>query len=879
MLDERLGRPLSRTTAARHSTRTRCMRSRHTTGTGPNGQSCRAGHSTSYSRPSPPKSTLRHAVAAVVDANCLPIMAYNRQGVPLDEAVNNFRKEITDEVEAALAEFCAARNACVAAVRVPTEVLTLTFSYCRNYFDLTAAARVCRYWRGTILSARKLWEYVSIRFSLSRGNWGSALKTALDRAGAALWFMKLFFIASTLENELLVSLMKPTFENLAHLWVYEQFPEGDFVFGAIIKLPAPRLETVLFGSEGTTMLRLPDDLFAGHAPKLRCIWLVNTLLPEALPADATTFNAVTEVAYHDLQVMGTAEIARTCRLCPKLENFTILANSWIVEGEETPTDFVSPTLKNICIRNFLAHGIISQIIDFNMSMRSQAHAHGGCHLHLLDQNSLYATLPLTIIRNPRRVQLTFEPSMEHHITDMSVTLFASHHDTDTETSHAAGVEYLPIHSAIDALALGACTGLLKSVQKLAIADSLLAVALATRCLPPDSMPQLEHLTIHITPWATVPLPSLFALFGDRMNASDTLSEVRITAREAKDGFHVTQAVELDARAVDTFLPLSVHTLTLFSVRLIHLMDVPRFEPSGRAREDGRRWTWVGHENDEIDDDKANVLVLPYIPHFEEKKGMDPSQMLLPPSRSSSCTSEVMGIDRQESNQSRPGRVRSASLPNAHTSLSLNPEARLRRVRSLSQSDACSLAWDYPWAVHRSPDYCECGEEECIARLRAYSRIAGSRSKVSSRQHSRRPSGSDVRRGRSPGTQHSNVERERQRSEEVRPACFPSGMHRDSQNPRSQSCSPSQSPIESQVEVECTLAPPTAPDPSVLVSSTAALKPRPFSRPPAPDCVIDLNLPAVRVVYETAIPPGDRDPFFKYDVRWWLTNDTFNGLVV
>ena len=503
-----------------------------------------------------------------------------RCSVPTATAISELHKAVVNEVCSALSEFCEARNSLVAANSLPAEVLTLALSYAPNYYDVVNCACVCRQWRRVALSSRSLWEYVPIRFGRSSsGMWTGALEAALARAGSALSFLRVFFSASSTENTRVVSLITPTFDNLAHLWLQAKYPDGDANTWALLKLPAPRLETFSFGSETTALVRLPENLFAGQAPKLWCIWLVNALLPFDVGGN-NTFDSVTEVAYHDIHIMETAEIARTVRLCPALEALAVVADLW--DLEDTPPDFVPPRLKAICLKIFLPRGIMHQIVDFNMRRDEGGRGGtGGCDLHLLDEDGMYSALPFAQVDPIGHLHMTFEPARERGFSKQSVTLFARSVGATPDDTTGTGVEFAPVFSALDALASACMAARLRKVRTLTIADALLAMALRGHILSEHDVPSLETLTIHLAAWAIAPLAQLFC-FDDYCEADGeddsadglalfdppNLRTVRLTAREAKDGFHREDVVELPAQAVAAWLPSGVTELRLCGVRLV-----------------------------------------------------------------------------------------------------------------------------------------------------------------------------------------------------------------------------------------------------------------------------------------------------------------------
>ncbi|KAH7108516.1 hypothetical protein BKA62DRAFT_682454 [Auriculariales sp. MPI-PUGE-AT-0066] len=234
---------------------------------------------------------------------------------------------------------------------------------------------VCSYWRQALLAERSLWTVLSLMYGrddqggldhfagmLRRGLLGPNDATRLDLTVYMIPAAPIDMLSVTIQGVLthLRTMRACSSTLLSKDW------------RPVLSSPAPNLETLVLAQspgppgQNGRLTPLPDDLFAGIAPKLTEVDLTHIGIPLAADADIDSSSApgalqalanVTRLAY-TVQSTMFAEIARAFRACPRIESLRIRADRADLTSPG-PAFVVPPSFRSMSIRGHVAPGVTS----------------------------------------------------------------------------------------------------------------------------------------------------------------------------------------------------------------------------------------------------------------------------------------------------------------------------------------------------------------------------------------------------------------------------------------------------------------------------------------------------------------------------------------
>jgi len=268
--------------------------------------------------------------------------------------------------------------------RLPPEILTRIASHA-PYGAREMCLYVCSFWRQALLAERSLWTRMSIMYSRDDESGLESFTSMLSRGLRQVVADKqsepgfappkddtrldlTTYVVQLAPHAAISSAIHGIMVHLRSLRVCSgQLLQSSW--SILLTSPAPNLETLVIshspvpGGQNSRLALLPDNLFAGVAPKLRDLDLTNIGMPDTADSDAVDARStgalqvlvnVTRLAY-TVQSTMYSEVAKAFRACPAVESFRVRADRADLTAPG-PTFEMPSSLRTMSIRGHIAPG-------------------------------------------------------------------------------------------------------------------------------------------------------------------------------------------------------------------------------------------------------------------------------------------------------------------------------------------------------------------------------------------------------------------------------------------------------------------------------------------------------------------------------------------
>ncbi|KZV90150.1 hypothetical protein EXIGLDRAFT_838001 [Exidia glandulosa HHB12029] len=294
--------------------------------------------------------------------DAIPISSFNSDGVADCNAVEDVMDGFLSVTQRAFARYARERNMLVPINRWPPEILAHVASFL-PFSARENCLRVCHRWHEILSSERYLWDRISVLVERDEESGARQLAAMLkrnappDKSHPVTLDLQYALSPSTRS---IIDVVQSAMAKLRELRVYC----GELLntpWTDVLKVPAPLLQVLVLAQNPTSpaLSILPQDLFAGQAPRLHVLDLSHIGLPvHPLPA----LSRVTNLSY-TVHITMCAEIVRACDSCPRLEELTVRAER--ADLSDPPPGFTPPRLKRFTIRGSVQGGYQDAIVLAN----------------------------------------------------------------------------------------------------------------------------------------------------------------------------------------------------------------------------------------------------------------------------------------------------------------------------------------------------------------------------------------------------------------------------------------------------------------------------------------------------------------------------------